>query len=213
MPELSHLLFTTAHERGKTAVGETLALPYPQHCFIQRLHVVFAHALFARDEILYLRQEPRIDAAAVMNFRQGHAQAERVGHVPQAFGAGILQFVTQPGHGFAVVLRDFFTQTVDAGFQAAQGLVQRLLEIAADGHDLADGLHLRGQPVIGLGEFLEREARHFRHDVIDRRFERNRNHAAGDFVAQFIQRIADGKFGRNFRDREPGRLRRQCRRA
>jgi hypothetical protein len=40
-----------------------------------------------------------------------------------------------------------------AHFEAAQRLLQRFLEIAPDGHDLADGLHLRGQTRIGLAEF------------------------------------------------------------
>jgi hypothetical protein len=44
-------------------------------------------------------------------------------------------------------------EAVDADFQPAQGLLQRLLEGAADGHHLAHRLHLGGQAVVGLGNF------------------------------------------------------------
>jgi hypothetical protein len=57
----------------------------------------------------------------------------------------------------AIALRvgqvEHLVEPVAVGLQPAQGLLQRLLEGAADGHDLADGLHLRGQPGIGPGNF------------------------------------------------------------
>ena len=73
-------------------------------------------------------------------------------------------------------------EAVDADLEPAQRLLQRLLERAADRHHLADRLHLRGQAVVGLREFLEREARHLGDDVVDRRLERRRRRAAGDVV-------------------------------
>ena len=42
--------------------------------------------------------------------------------------------------------------------QAAQRLLQRLLERPADRHRLADRLHLRRQRRVGLGELLERRS-------------------------------------------------------
>ena len=57
------------------------------------------------------------------------------------------------------------------GLEAAQRLLERLLEGAPDRHPLADGLHLRRQHRARLGELLEVEARHLRHDVVDRRLE------------------------------------------
>ncbi len=55
--------------------------------------------------------------------------------------------------------------------QRAQRLLQRLGEVAADRHRLADGLHRRGQRRVGAGELLEREPRHLHHDVVERRLE------------------------------------------
>ena len=54
---------------------------------------------------------------------------------------------------------------------ARAGLLERLLERPADGHRLADALHLRGQRRVGLGKFLEGEPRHLGDHVVDRRLE------------------------------------------
>src|SRR5207249_1375582 len=58
-------------------------------------------------------------------------------------------------------------EAVDTRFQAAQSFLQRLLECAPDGHHLAHGFHLRGEPLIRLLRLLEREAQHFGNDVVD----------------------------------------------
>ena len=59
----------------------------------------------------------------------------------------------------------------EAGLQAAQRLLQRFLEGAADRHHLADRLHGGGQHRLGAGEFLEGEARDLGDDIVDRRLE------------------------------------------
>ncbi len=97
-------------------------------------------------------------------------------------------------------------QAVDADLQAAQRLLERFLEGAADGHHLAHRLHLRGQAVVGLREFLEGEARDLGDHVVDGRLERRRRRAAGDVVRQLVQRVADRELGRDLGDREAGRL-------
>ncbi len=84
--------------------------------------------------------------------------------------------------------------------------MQRFLEGAADGHNLAHRLHLGGQAVVGLGEFFERETRNLGHHVVDGRLERGGGGAAGDVVAQFVQGIADRQLGGDLGDREAGRL-------
>jgi hypothetical protein len=102
-------------------------------------------------------------------------------------------------------------EAVRRRLQPAQRLLQRFLEGAADRHHLADRLHLRGQAVVGLRELLEREARDLGDDVVDRRLEAGRRRAAGDVVAQLVERVADGQLGRDLGDREAGRLRGQRR--
>ncbi len=92
-----------------------------------------------------------------------------------------------------------------AVFERAQGLVERLLEGAADAHGLAHGLHLRGEPLVVAGELLEVPARDLDHDVVDGRLEAGRG-LAGDVVRDFVQPVADGELGRDLGDRKPGRF-------
>jgi hypothetical protein len=100
------------------------------------------------------------------------------------------------------------TQTESACLQSAQRFLQRFLESAANRHRLADRFHLRRQRRIGVGEFLERPARHLGDDVIDGRLEARRR-LAGDVVAQLVEPIADGQLGGNLGDGKSGRFRGQ----
>src|SRR6516225_7158664 len=93
-----------------------------------------------------------------------------------------------------------------AGLQAAQGFLQRFFEGPADRHRLADRLHLRRQRRIGVGELLERPARNFGDDVVDRRLEAGRR-LAGDVVLELVKAVADGELGGDLGDREAGRFR------
>ena len=121
------------------------------------------------DDLLDLRQEPRDRSSCAVNLLERHADAERVGDVPQPLGARIRELVAD-----RLRIDGLQVEAVDAGLEPAQRLLQRLLERAADRHHFADRLHLRGEPVVGLLEFLEGEARHLGDDVVDRRLERRR---------------------------------------
>ena len=79
----------------------------------------------------------------------------------------------------------------DARLERTHGLEQRLLHRAADRHHLARGLHLRAELVRGVGELVERETRHLRYDVVERRLERGRG--IGD--ADLVERQAHGDLG------------------
>ncbi len=72
---------------------------------------------------------------------------------------------------------------------------------------------MRCQSIIGPRKFLECEARNLRYHVIDRRLERRRRRAACDLVPEFIQRVTNGQFGSDLRDRKARRFRRQRRRT
>ena len=101
--------------------------------------------------------------------------------------------------------------------QRAQGLLQRLGEVAADGHGLAHALHVRGELVVGRRELLEREPRGLDHDVVQGRLEAGRRAlpvgAGGDVVRDLVEGVADGQARGDLGDREAGGLRGQSRGA
>ena len=59
-------------------------------------------------------------------------------------------------------VRTIAAPTGVAGLQGAQGLLEGLLEVAANGHGLAHGLHRRGQHRRAPAELLEGKAGHLR---------------------------------------------------
>ena len=162
-------------------------------------------------------EEPRVDAGQLVNLGDAHAALERVAQIPHPLGPGLRQLARRSPSSLgcsSVPHRSSRSQPKPSlpHFQPAQRLLERLLERAADGHRLADALHLRRERGVGLGEFLERKPRNLRHHVVDRRLEAGRR-LARDVVRQLVQPIADGQLGRDLRDRKAGRLRRQRARA
>jgi hypothetical protein len=160
--------------------------------------------VFLFHQIIDLGQEPGIDLAGALNVLEAHTHAEGIGHVPEPLGAGIAHLGLD-----LVLVGGFLVQSIDTGFQAAQGLLQRLLEGAADGHDLAHRLHLGGQAIVRLGEFLEGETRHLGDHIVDGRLEGRRRCTTGDLVTQFVQGVADRQLWRHLGDRKAGGLRGQ----
>ena len=136
-----------------------------------------------------------------MHFIQAHPDAESVSHIPQTFRArrGNFRFNLRTVCGDLV-------KAGHAGFEATQRFLQRFLLGAADGHHFTHRLHLRSQAIIGLREFLERKARDLGDHVVNRRFERSRSLATGDFVLQFVQCVAHSQLGGDLGDREASGL-------
>ncbi len=149
-------------------------------------------------ERLELAQEPEVDLRALLDVLGAGAGAKRRQQDVVAVRPGHLQpreqLLHRPRHGRNRIQ-----------LAAAQCLGERLLEGPADRHDLADGLHVRAQPLVDAGELLEGEARPLDDDVVDRRLERGRR-AQRDVVVDLLQRVADGEAGGDLRDRKAGRL-------
>ena len=82
------------------------------------------------------------------------------------------------------------------------------LKVRADGHGLANRLHLGGQCRVRLGELLEGEARELHDHVVDGRLERRRR-CLGDVVRDLVQGEADGKLCSDLRDGKTRGLRSQ----
>ena len=207
LAQRAHRGFVGAGELGQARVGETAALERAQTLGIQTFEARSGDFALAGDQFFDLVEEPWVDERQRVHVFHRHAGAESVGEIEHAFRAGFLHFATQAGHAFVGAQVEVGPVEADlAGFQTAQRLLQRFLECAADRHHLAHGFHLRGQPRVSGREFLEREARNLGDDVIDAGLERRGGEAAGDFVLQFIQRVADRELGCDLGDRETSGL-------
>ena len=114
-------------------------------------------------------------------------------------------------HALGAPFRARLVEAVEADLERAQRLLHRLGEVAPDRHRLAHRLHLRAQDRSGIGKLDEVEARYLGHDIVQRGLEARRS-SAGDLVGDLVQRVSDGKLGRDPRNREPGRLGGQGRR-
>ena len=180
----------------------------------QTVRAVGLQAPLFLHEIMYLREEPPVDSGEPGHFLEFKSVPEGIGDVPDALCARHAKF---PLQRFQLFSGAYFpangVEPVGPSFKPAQRFLQRLLEGTPDGHDFADGLHLRGEPVVGLGKFLEGEPGHLCDHIVDARFEGRRRCAPGDLVAQLVQRVAHRQFRRHLGDGEPGRLGGQRRRT
>src|SRR4051812_19250336 len=106
----------------------------------------------------------------LVDFFHAHAVFERVADVPDAIrhrdrelSANFLaRWLPRSAPQIFAVAAEAET----ADFQAAQRLLKRLFERAANRHRLAHALHLRRQAIIGLWEFFEREPRNLGDDIV-----------------------------------------------
>ena len=76
--------------------------------------------------------------------------------------------------------------------QRAHGLAEGLLKGAADGHDLAHGLHARGERGVGALKLLEGKARNLDDAVVDRGLKAS-GRGLGDVVDDLVERVAHGQ--------------------
>ena len=199
--------FLHAGKRGEPRVGKAGRLE-PLEIGGVPGQAEFAHAGFERDDVGEPLQEPQVDLGDVVRLGDAHAEPQRLGDLEQPVGRRLADRGAQGVDvvALAEALDLNLVEPGQSGLQRAQRLLQRFGEGAADRHRLAHRLHRGGQHRVGAGEFLEREARDFRHDVIDRRLERGRRRAAGDVVGDLVKGVADRELGRDLGDREPRRL-------
>ncbi len=162
------------------------------------------------DDGLQVTQEPRVDTRRGLDLFQRRAGLEGVAHFEQPTRGRALDALKQIGllRRVAVVVVLARAVAVGADLHAAHRFLQRLTERPADGHDLADRLHLVAKGVVCFDELLEGETRDFGHHVVDGWFETRRGFPR-DIIAQLVERVADGQLGRNLGNREAGGLRGQ----
>ena len=176
-------------------------------CFRRRKASSFAgqalglHLRLHGDDLLHLAQEPGIVAAGGRDLLHREAEAEGLGDGEQAVGGRTRELDPRRG-GIGDI---DIVEAGEAGLHGAQRLLHRLGEAAAHGHGLAHGFHRGGEQSLGAGEFLEGEARHLDHDIIDGRLEGGRRHT-GDVIGELVEGVAHGELGGDLGDGKARRL-------
>ncbi len=168
----AHGVFFDAAKFGEARIRKAHRLQ-PVHVGFGLRHAVRAHLRLSVDQALQLFEEPRIVGTGRVDLVVGHAVAQRLRDDEQAVRRRPAQRGTDRVLvvAFAHAGHDDFVEPRQPRFHRAQRLLQGLLEGAADGHGLADRFHRRAEQLFGAGEFLEGEARDFRHHIIDGRLE------------------------------------------
>ena len=188
---------------GQVAVGEAVLLGLTQRLFRGNGALVLQQRLFLVHKLLHLADEVRLDFGHVLQLLHRRALAQRLVHDELALGGGLFEQLEQLGQGLFVEVLGV-AQTVAAGLQRADGLLEGFFIGLADGHDLAHGAHLRAQLVLGLLELFKRPARELDDHIV----------AVGDVVLEcavlaagdVVQRKAGGQHRGNQRDGEAGGL-------
>ncbi len=204
--QFAHFPFGHTEDLGQTGIGKAFALEGAQEVGIQTGHAALFHLFLQLHQIFNLYQEPGVNLGQLEDTIHGETGAECIGDIEDTVATCILQLVTDAGQGVRGIEVNHGVEAGFAGFEAAQRLVQGLLEVAADGHHFADRLHLGRQTVVGTGEFFEVEARHLGDHVVDGRLEGGRSATAGDVVHQLVEGVTDGELGSDLGDGETGRL-------
>ena len=159
--------------------------------------------LLLLDELAHLLHEPRLDARTLEDLIVRRALAERLVHLEVTLRVRNRQ-------EFQEFLEREIVEVLDEAKPGATALkptdrlLQRLLVGLADGHDLADRLHLRAEVVLHRAELLERPARKLEDHVIAVR--RVLLEAAVAPVGHLVQGHPGRELRRDERDRETGRL-------
>ena len=147
-----------------------------------------------------LFEEPGIDRGHLVDLRSCVAGAQGEAQIAEAIGGRRDELLRNE------IDVEGFRAELLAGFEAANAFAEGFLERASDGHDFADGLHLRAERGVRAGEFFECPFWNFHDNVIDGGFE-GCGRDFGDVVADLIEPVADCQFRGDFRDREAGGFR------
>ena len=176
-------------------VGKQLVVACPLVQFIRGAH-----------DVHQLLQEPAIYLGQLVYLVYGVAGTEGFRDDENTFIGRLAQGLVDVGDDQLLVLHE----AVHSLANHAQALLDGFLEGAADGHDLAHGLHRRAQLLVHTVELAEVPARYLAHHVVQRGLEEGRG-GLGHGVLQVEQSVAQAQLGGHKCQRIAGSFRRQTR--
>ena len=186
----AHKALIGAGQRGDLGVARAVLLEQTHRVGVNVLHAQAADALLNLHHVVDTVEVPRIDAADGMDAGDVPATAQGLDHKENAV-------LSRGCHGLSELIVAQLVGTLLATgadtlvtvLQRTHGLAEGLLEGAANRHNLAHGLHARGERGVGTLELLEGKARHLNDAVVDRGLKAG-GRGLGDVVDDLVERIA-----------------------
>ena len=189
----AHKALVRAGQRGDLRVARAVLLEQAHRIGVDILHAQAADALLDLHHVVDTVEVPRIDTADGMNARDIPAAAQGLDHKEDAVLGrgchGLSEFIIAQLVGAFLATGANALVTV---LQRAHGLAEGFLEGAADRHDLAHGLHARGERGVGALKLLEGKARNLDDAVVDRGLKAG-GRGLGDVVDDLVERVAHGQ--------------------
>ena len=186
----AHKALVRAGQCGNLGVARAVLLEQAHRVGVDILHAQAADALLDLHHIVDAIEVPRIDTANGMDARDIPATAQGLDHKEDAVLGrgyhGLSELVVAQLVGTLLATGANALVTV---LQRAHGLAEGLLKGAADRHDLAHGLHARGERGVGALELLKGKARHLDDAVVDRGLKAG-GRSLGDVIDDLVERVA-----------------------
>ena len=186
----AHKALIGAGQRGDLGVARAVLFEQAHRVGVDILHTQAADALLDLHHVIDTVEVPRIDTADGMGASDVPATAQGLDHKEDAV-------LGRRCHGLSELIVAQFVGTflatganaLVAILQRAHSLAKGLLKGATDRHDLAHGLHARGECGVGTLELLEGKARHLDHTVVDCGLKAG-GRSLGDVVDDLVERVA-----------------------
>ena len=189
----AHKALVRAGQCSDLGVARAVLLEQAHRVGIDILHAQAADALLDLHHVVDAVEIPRVDAADSVDTRDIPAAAQGLDHKENAMlgrgDHGLSEFVVAQLVGTLLATG---ADTLVTVLQRTHGLAEGLLKGAANRHDLAHGLHARGERGVGALELLKGKARHLDHAVVDRGLKAG-GRGLGDVVDDLVERVANGK--------------------
>ena len=202
--EVIDLNFTHAPKLCDLLIGEAHLL-----CRTQNLGIagIFGELSLLVHDVFQLTDEEHVNGGGIGNSAPVTSTAQQLGNGIDTVVGTDFDIVEQFRLAHTVKLT--VMQMMQSDLKGTDRLEKAFLNGSADAHNLARRLHLRGERIVGVREFIKREARHLGDHIVQRRFKGRRS--VGNL--NLIQRHAHADLCRNTGNGITARLGRQRRRT
>src|SRR5579859_13295 len=177
-------------------VAGTVPFDFAQQILRSRLDRNARGAAVHCSQLFDLVDEPRIDLCQLANFLGVQAALHRGQQPVNAVGPRRSELFAQQR-----IRRLRRSAPGRARLQRANTFLQRFFERPADGHHLADGLHLRAKSAVRTGELLKLPFRDFHHYVVYGRLKTSRS-LLRNVVGNLVETHSHSEPRGNFRNGE-----------